>query len=53
MSNNKLKNRYTHIDYIQDENKDDLKVNNCTLKEQTIINILNSKKNGEWIVKIN
>ena len=90
-SNNKLKNRYTHIDYIQDENKDDLKVNNCTLEEQAIINILkakpsitqeeiankinkslrtvkkymgemqekglieriNSKKNGEWIVKIN
>ena len=90
-SNNKLKNRYTHIDYIQDENKEDLKVNNCTLEEQAIINILktkpsitqeevankiskslrtvktymgemqekglieriNSKKNGEWIVKIN
>lgn len=90
-SNNKLKNRYTHIDYIQDENKDDLKVNNCTLEEQAIINILkkkpfitqeeiankinkslrtvktymgemqkkgvieriNSKKNGKWIVKIN
>ena len=90
-SNNKLKNRYTHIDYIQDENKNDLKVNNCTLEEQAIINILktkpsitqeevankinkslrtvktymgemqekglieriNSKKNGEWIVKIN
>lgn len=89
-SNNKLKNRYTHIDYIQDENKDDLKVNNCILEEQAIINILkakpsitqeeiankinkslrtvkkymgemqekglieriNSKKNGEWIVKI-
>lgn len=90
-SNNKLKNRYTHIDYIQDKNKDDLKVNKCTLEEQAIINILkakpsitqeeiankinkslrtvktymgemqekglieriNSKKNGEWIVKIN
>ena len=90
-SNNKLKNRYTHIDYIQDKNEDDLKVNNCTLEEQAIINILkakpsitqeeiankinkslrtvktymgemqekglieriNSKKNGEWIVKIN
>ena len=39
-SNYELKNRYTHIDNIQDVNKDNLKDNNCTLEEQAIINIL-------------
>ncbi|MBR3673811.1 MAG: Fic family protein [Clostridia bacterium] len=86
--NNELKNRYTHIDYINEEEEGNAKVNNYTLEEQAIINILktdstvtqeeialqinksvrtvktymaemqekglieriNSKKNGEWIV---
>lgn len=87
-ANNELKNRYTHIDYIKDEEERNAKVNNYTLEEQAIINILktdstvtqeeialqinksvrtvktymaemqekglieriNSKKNGEWII---
>ena len=39
-----LKNRYTHIDYNQSANDEDLKYKNCTLEEQAIINIL--KVNG-------
>jgi len=39
-ANNELKNRYTHIDYIQNTEYDSLKGNNYTLKEQAIINIL-------------
>lgn len=87
-ANNELKNRYTHIDYINEEEEGNAKVNNYTLEEQAIINILktdstvtqeeialqinksvrtvktymaemqekglieriNSKKNGEWII---
>ena len=37
-TNNKLKNRYTHIDNIQSADNDNLKYNNYTL--QAIINIL-------------
>ncbi len=37
-----LKNRYTHIDYDQNTNEDDLKCKNCTLEEQAIINIIRS-----------
>ena len=89
-SNKELKNRYTHIDYVENENEEELKSNSCTLEEQAIINIIkknpsstqeeianeinkslrtvktymtgmqekglieriNSKKNGNWIVKI-
>lgn len=40
-----LKNRYTHIDYIQSENDEDLNENNCTLEEQAIINILKANPN--------
>ena len=37
-----LKNRYMHINYVQDENKNDKLNNNCSLEEQAIINILKS-----------
>ena len=85
-----LKNRYSHIDYVQEENQNEVKSNNQTLEEQAIINILkedstttqeeiaikinkslrtvknymsdmqdkglieriNSKKSGEWIIKV-
>ena len=40
-----LKNRYTHIDYIQSANDEDLNENNCTLEEQAIINILKANPN--------
>ncbi len=39
-SNNELKNRYTHIDYIKSEDKKNAQTNNYTLEEQAIINIL-------------
>ena len=39
-ANNELKNRYTHIDNVQSASENNLKGNNCTLKEQAIINIL-------------
>jgi len=39
-SNYELKNRYTHIDNNQRANNEDSKWNNCTLEEQTIINII-------------
>ena len=44
-SNYELKNRYTHIDYIQSANDEDLNENNCTLEEQAIINILKANPN--------
>lgn len=40
-----LKNRYTHIDYIQSANDENLNENNCTLEEQAIINILKANPN--------
>ena len=90
VSDYELKNRYAHIDYVQEENKAKNTTNNQTLEEQAIINILknkptvtqeeiaseinkslrtvknymaemqekgliervNSRKNGEWIVKL-
>ena len=39
-SKHKLKNRYAHIDYVQEENQNEVKSNNQTLEEQAIINIL-------------
>ena len=39
-SNYELRNRDTHIDNIQSAKEDNLKCKNCTLEEQTIINIL-------------
>lgn len=39
-ANNELKNRYTHIDYIQSISESKAKSHNCTLEEQAIINIL-------------
>ena len=39
-ANNELKNRYTHIDNIQGKDENNLNVNNYTLEEQAIINIL-------------
>ena len=44
-SNYKLKNRYTHIDYIQSANDEEVNENNCTLEEQAIINILKANPN--------
>lgn len=40
-----LKNRYTHIDYIQSANDEEVNENNCTLEEQAIINILKVNPN--------
>ena len=40
--NFELKNRYVHIDNVQDINNDNLKYQNYTLEEQAIINILKS-----------
>lgn len=37
-----LKNRYTHIDYIQSLNEENSKSNDYTLEEQSIINIIKS-----------
>ena len=89
-ANNKLKNRYTHIDNVQSTDSYNLKGNKYTLEEQAIINILkinstitqeeiakrinkslrtvktymsdmqkkglierkDSKRNGEWIIKV-
>ena len=45
-TNYELKNRYTHIDYKQENKKEDLKLNNYTLEEQAIINII---KNNEGV----
>ena len=39
-SSDLLKNRYTHVDYEQSANKENLKCNVCTLEEQAIINII-------------
>ena len=51
-TNFELKNRYTHIDYIQ-ENNEEIKTENYTLEEHAIINILkeNSKVKQEEIAK--
>ena len=35
-----LKNRYTHVDYIQSATNSELKCSDCTLEEQAIINII-------------
>ncbi len=42
-SNYELKNRYAHIDYVQEENRKENIINNQTLEEQAIINILKNK----------
>jgi predicted HTH transcriptional regulator len=39
-SKHELKNRYAHIDYVQEENQNETKASNQTLEEQAIINIL-------------
>ena len=39
-SKHELKNRFAHIDYVQEENESETKVSNQTLEEQAIINIL-------------
>ena len=41
-TNYELKNRYTHVDYIQSAENNDSKCNNCTLEEQAIINLIKS-----------
>lgn len=51
-----LKNRYAHIDYVQEKNQNEVKASNQTLEEQAIINILkeNSRITQEKIAtKIN
>lgn len=51
-----LKNRYAHIDYVQEKNQNEVKASNQTLEEQAIINILkeNSRITQEEIAtKIN
>lgn len=35
-----MKNRYAHIDYVQEKNQNEVKASNQTLEEQAIINIL-------------
>lgn len=52
-SNYELKNRYAHIDYVQEENRKENIINNQTLEEQAIINILkvNPATNQEEIAK--
>lgn len=45
-TNYELKNRYTHIDFKQENSKEVLKTNNYTLEEQAIINII---KNNESV----
>jgi len=39
-TNFELKNRFTHIDYIQNEDLEIKKINTCTLEEQAIINVI-------------
>lgn len=39
-TNYELKNRYTHVDYLEDSKEKDLKSNSLTLEEQAIINII-------------
>ena len=51
-----LKNRYAHIDYVQEKNQNEAKASNQTLEEQAIINIIkeNSRITQEEIAtKIN
>ena len=51
-----LKNRYAHIDYVQEKNQNEVKASNQTLEERAIINILkeNSRITQEEIAtKIN
>ncbi len=43
-ANYELKNRYTHIDYRDENNKEKFKVNNYTLEEQAIINIIRNNE---------
>lgn len=38
-----MKDRYAHIDYVQEENRKENIINNQTLEEQAIINILKNK----------
>ena len=55
-ANNELKNRYTHIDNIQNAKDDALKANDYTLEEQAIINILKinpATTQEEIAIKIN
>lgn len=49
-----LKNRYTHVDYIQSATVEDLKCKDCTLEEQAILNVIrkNSTIKQEEIAKI-
>lgn len=54
--NYELKNRYTHVDYLEDSNEKDLKSNSLTLEEQAIINIIKdnpSIKQAEIAKQIN
>ena len=56
LSNTKyeLKNRYTHVDYVQSATNSDLKCKDCTLEEQAILNVIreNSTIKQEKIAQI-
>lgn len=58
LSNTKyeLKNRYTHVDYVQSANEENIKCNYCTLEEQAILNIIKENptiKQDEIATRIN
>ena len=46
LSNTKyeLKNRYTHIDYVQSVTSEEKKCKDCTLEEQTILNVIRENR---------
>ena len=44
-----LKNRYTHVNYVQSVNHQKSKCNDCTLEEQAIINIHNPKNESGYV----
>lgn len=49
-----LKNRYTHVDYVQSANSEDSKCKDCALEEQVILNVIrkNSIIKQEEIARI-
>lgn len=53
-TNFELKNRYTHVDYVQSAKKENTKCNSYTLEEQAIVNIIknNPTVKQEEIAKI-
>ena len=39
-----LKNRYTHVDYVQSARSEDSKCKDCTLEEQAILNVIRENR---------